>query len=658
MFNYEQRRDGTYNFEVVPSYNGLQPPQYSSSDFKKLPLETVTSVFDTDSRSTSSDYHSTWLSGLLDKFLIIASTLIPLTISSILLGATVLDLHSTGLVLNFILYNRATAQIIVSIASAIIATLNIYTITKLVNLATRIHLLQQALSLNKLKFIIAALTGRFVHSLPAGLCFTSGLLVFLFALPNTLWTGALTPVVINATAFEASALKIPQFPSTANKTWAFNPILTYADCNMTTNSKGTFSNCPVDILQSSLLSAASQATSDLAPARFKTDNSQYSYTTRSYGVGSPVGIVDDNIYSRHSRSNLLSYKYSEPGYLTSSTCFRNTSSTWHLKEIQPGKSKNGIPYIYYAIGHFPNNQDNHTDFFSMIGMAGNASIVALSAKRYANRTVILITAGSDYDVLNQTQCEISFVPTMFNIHVDVVEKLITVQPGGSVPATSFDPTGKIAGNVIDQINGMGSMSNSLYSSNIGDALMSNIAALNINSTLPSPELFSALDDSLSVMMDGLLLFISSSQFFDPNAGAEDFFKVDAHLMVQAVRFGQAEYVFLVFSMCGSILLAVMFEAYRTGAWRGLPRWDFADTTSLVLASAVAGNDILEVTPRDGIVGLAGPRQVRAAGEMQLRLGRKVLAKDEYRNGQGGGAVSFWTNHARDVVPLDIGYSKQ
>jgi hypothetical protein len=161
------------------------------------------------------------------------------------------------------------------------------------------------------------------------------------------------------------------------------------------------------------------------------------------------------------------------------------------------------------------------------------------------------------------------------------------------------------------------------------------------------------------MMDGLLLFISSSQFFDPNAGVEDFFKVDAQLVVQAVRFGQAEVVIVVFVMCVLILMAVMFEAYRTRAWRGLPRWDFADTTSLVLASAVAGNDILEATPRDGIGGLAGPRQVRAAGEMRLKLGRKtVWGMAEYGNGNGHGvgAVSFWTNHARDVVPLDIGYT--
>lgn len=293
----------------------------------------------------------------------------------------------------------------------------------------------------------------------------------------------------------------------------------------------------------------------------------------------------------------------------------------------------------------------------MIGMKGNSSIVALSAKRYANRTVILITAGSDYDVLNQTQCEISFTPTMFDIDVDVGEKLITVQPGISLPRVEFDPTGSIAGNVVDEVNEMGSMSNSLYSSDVGNALLSNLAASNISSETLSPELYSALDDSLAVIIDGLLLFISSSQFFDPNASARDFSNVDAQLVVQAVRFGQAQVVVVVFVMCVLILVAVAFEAYRTTGWKGLPRWDFADTTSLVLASAVAGNDILEAIPRDGRAGLAGPRQVRAAGETQLRLGRKVLGNPEYRNEHDVGAFSFWTNHARDVVPLDVSNTK-
>jgi hypothetical protein len=142
MFTFEQQRDGTHNFEGLPSDNGLQPPRYSISEEKKKPLEPVTSVFETGSRSPSSDFHVNWVSGLLDKFLIITSMIIPLMISSILLGATVLSLHSTGMILNFIISSRATTQILVSIFSATLATLNIYTITKLVNIATRIHLLE------------------------------------------------------------------------------------------------------------------------------------------------------------------------------------------------------------------------------------------------------------------------------------------------------------------------------------------------------------------------------------------------------------------------------------------------------------------------------------------------------------------------------------
>lgn len=294
----------------------------------------------------------------------------------------------------------------------------------------------------------------------------------------------------------------------------------------------------------------------------------------------------------------------------------------------------------------------------MIGMQGSSSIVALSAKRYANRTVLLITAGSDYAVLNQTQCEIAFTPTRFNVNVDVVEKTISVQPDIQIGAASFDETGKIAGNVVDEVNSMGMMSNSLYSSDIGNALMSNFIASNISSTTPSPELYAALDDSLAVVMDGLLLFISSSQYFDPNAGAGDFFNVDALLVVQAVKLGQVEVVVVVFVMCVSIILVVVLESCRTRAWRGLPRWDFADTTSLILASAVAGDDILEAVPRDEEGSLTGVRQTMAVGKMRLRLGRKVLGMAGYGYGRSVDAVSFWTSHTRDVVPFDVVRPKQ
>jgi hypothetical protein len=220
----------------------------------------------------------------------------------------------------------------------------------------------------------------------------------------------------------------------------------------------------------------------------------------------------------------------------------------------------------------------------------DASIAVLSAKHAEGRNVIVVAAGSDYPVLNGTQCEVTLAPALFAIGIDVTNKLIDVHPittAAAVPP-SFDPTAGLASTVMEQLNSLGMISTSLYTSIVGDSLMSNIAAAAATTSSPS----AAIADSFAAMLDNLLLFVGSSQFFVPAAGAGDFSTADAHLNVRAVRLGDTKYVLATFAMCIAMPAAVVAEAVRTGAWRRLPKWDFTDPTCLVLASAVAGEDVV------------------------------------------------------------------
>ncbi|MCJ1457923.1 hypothetical protein MMC28_008292 [Mycoblastus sanguinarius] len=414
---------------------------------------------------------------------------------------------------------------------------------------------------------------------------------------------------------------------------------------------------------------------------------------RSYGVGSPAGLVDENLYGGSSSANLLSYKYNEPGYLAHVTCFYNTSSDFHLEEIQAGKPDNGIPYVYYAIGHFPNAISTQgQDFFSVVGLDGDDSIAVVAAKRYQARNVILVTAGSDYPHLNNTQCEVRFAPTMFTVGVDISNKLISVLPINTTktagPASpSFDSTAGLAGTAINQINDLGMVSTSLYISIVGDALMSNITTTTTTSSFDPSIALAAMADSFSVMLDEVLLFVGSSQFFLPNTSAGDFSTVNAHLNVKVVRLGEAKYVFATFAICVVLLAAVAAEACRTKIWSRLPRWDYMDTTCLVLASAVAGEDVVGEmcrgreggqmewtgggpgswgqgrthTAREGWDG-SGQEEVP---EVRLQLGKKVLkaapaqqGRDKDEDGDAKGrqevqitAVSLSTSGAKGVVSL-------
>ena len=158
--------------------------------------------------------------------------------------------------------------------------------------------------------------------------------------------------------------------------------------------------------------------------------------------------------------------------------------------------------------------------------------------------------------------------------------------------------------------------------------------------------------------------------------------------MRAVRLGDTGYVLANFAMCVALPVAVGAEAIRTGAWRWLPKWDFTDTTCLVRASAVAGDDVVAGMWRrrgGGAKGFVewtggggweeeeeeeGPETLaprwrgtnRLPAVVRLRLGRKVVrvpplqAHDVDANAAAAddmriSVVSLWTSGATGVVPL-------
>ena len=80
-----------------------------------------------------------------------------------------------------------------------------------------------------LKFIEAVATRRLVSGVPAAMCTTSVVIVLLFAIPNILWTGALTPIL------EMDVLKIPQYSPGSNATWSNNGRIYDTQCTTVTN---------------------------------------------------------------------------------------------------------------------------------------------------------------------------------------------------------------------------------------------------------------------------------------------------------------------------------------------------------------------------------------------------------------------------------------
>ncbi|MCJ1457922.1 hypothetical protein MMC28_008291 [Mycoblastus sanguinarius] len=228
----------------MPRYIAL--PKSSAAHNKHSSSPPVEPVFDPDSSdsTSSTNPHFAWQSAPIDKLLLICASVLPLLASTSLLVTTVKDKSSTGPLLSFVLNNRATTQIVVSIVSAVLDCLNVYTVTKLLNLATRIHLLRQSLSLDMITFIRAISTKSLTDGLPAAISTTSMVIVLLFTLPNFLWTGALTPILTNATIAETSVLKIPQYSASANATWSANARLGNGDCNTVQTKRASSAIAP------------------------------------------------------------------------------------------------------------------------------------------------------------------------------------------------------------------------------------------------------------------------------------------------------------------------------------------------------------------------------------------------------------------------------
>jgi hypothetical protein len=102
--------------------------------------------------------------------------------------------------------------------------------------------------------------------------------------------------------------------------------------NTTTNSFGGFSLLPVYPLGGRIMgtaSVASRSNSTAPQIHPKYHNTRYAYQSRSYGVGSSVGIVWDVL----SLPNLARYNYSEIGYKAGVTFEINHTSLWTIQWV-------------------------------------------------------------------------------------------------------------------------------------------------------------------------------------------------------------------------------------------------------------------------------------------------------------------------------------
>ncbi|EQB44787.1 hypothetical protein CGLO_16422 [Colletotrichum gloeosporioides Cg-14] len=283
------------------------------------------------------------------------------------------------------------------------------------------------------------------------------------------------------TAVVAGNISIPSF---ANTTFIKNYLID-------TNDETSTSSISPNLLKSLIGFKPS------ASRQPKLDNTDYFFEGRTYGVASSVGIADNGL-----KKSVRKYRFEEVGYLSQVKCLYNSSTNFRI-----GKE---YPHRTFAVTGFLPDSVGSAQWSEYIG-ATSDSIVAIGVadSPQSPRRYISIAAGEKYRVLNTTQCTVEFVPTLFQVTVDVKDKSVGVVPMSGVDVQDIDPERILTRSAVRELDSMSNSLQSFYGSVLGDALLSSIAAWNSSFNaqgLVSERVatLSGLEDAFAFMTDSIL----------------------------------------------------------------------------------------------------------------------------------------------------------
>lgn len=318
--------------------------------------------------------------------------------------------------LEFVTENRATVQLLIQILSNVLGLLCSATVSVLVSYGTRHNLWQHSVKLEVLRLWHDLCMRNIRWSHPWRFLIPLVAFVIVSAAPSAIWAGALTPVVMEiqhtgtvlVPSYEISDL-IVDYPSEINSQ---SPTLR--------DSKGLSTYSVGVLMQGSLLESAASATPvDGSTRRHrKLDYSQYTYFGRSFGMGASIGLLDETTLINNTTR---SYSYEENGYKTQVRCSYNASSDYVITTIP------GLDMLYAAHGKPPNS--NEPEYSVMVGHTEDAIVsMGVGRNQSDSRRVVAIASGKSYQNLNSTQCTLDYIPTKFEVNVELQGRNITVTP--------------------------------------------------------------------------------------------------------------------------------------------------------------------------------------------------------------------------------------
>lgn len=500
---------------------------------------------------------------------------------------------------------RAQVSAILQVISTVLGLLNVLTVTTLVNYATRLWLRHHHMKPLDLGFLTTIALQKLDFSLPkrsVAVC-----LGFLSAaqIPGALWTGSLTPISTTVQK-DLGSIKVPRFTADTQNIWntqfrlESERVWNYLDrCNsslLPSNGISYVSTCPDPDYRQQLLESASGASSATLLQRnhSKIDSPTWTYHGRSYGFGSSSGIVT----AAHINPSyeLTGYEYLESGYAASIHCIKNASTAfgYTVKHRDPKYET-----VWLMQGRLPHTPTNDSEDYPLLSWSFEnenrpSPVLGWAAVSHGGRNIIAITANERYPVFNRTQCDMIFEPTHKRVHVNVTEKVITVQNITNADVSllhnreeELEPTGTLTANVIRSIRLLSRMGSALYISDLGEPLSRNLRNLqSISRPAQDDDELRSVEDFFTAMIDDLLVAYGAAQVHYANSTAKE---QPIHATFAAVRLGKDGFAFDLVAVNLLLFVGAVGEAVRTRFWEGLPEFDHTRIRDVVEAMAKAGD---------------------------------------------------------------------
>lgn len=398
----------------------------------------------------------------------------------------------------------------------------------------------------------------------------------LSCVPAAVWSGAFTPIA--TTQSLVSTIAVPSY----NETWSLRHVWD-DDANYTKiTPQGEFTFIPHFRQEGSIIDHAKNTITPEGgiASRPKLDRTGYTYTTRSFGVGSSAGLADGF------QPTPKAYRYSEIGVHATVECLYNYSSQYHLQ--REDKPAHWSLNVYTTNGSFPNHG---TSVYAATALDDREACVMGTTSEPTDEqgtyyAVFATLPGSTYEFLDKLQCQIFYEATVFDVAVDVTNHTIEVRPNQTLKG--WEGRVPLARAATRRLNMMGQVFGATqWKSLLCDTFLTNVAtfqSIQGGRTSRNDSTPYGVALTLESMVDSLLGALSAAQL----VVLAESYNVTAAIDISAYRIGTGAYVLANFILNGVVTVLVLAEILRTRLWREAPDFNPMDVEN-VIAASLAGD---------------------------------------------------------------------